>query len=272
MDGLPEVRDFVSRAYGGAVSQGVRNGLALESAYLAWEAGRPTEAAAALRGSSRSMAAVRVMAALFWSGDSLDGARALQELAGLRDDEDFGRAVAAPLSRRCAMALWQLEHGDLGEVESTASFLRASAGERDPATPPGPDEVCATVLEAALAHRRGDRDAGQLIDRLDQLLLTAPFRQIGWANLAVARLLEGEGEYARAAAAARRHPYLAGYTAFLATHMRESGRLYELAGNRDGAIDAYAKYLSLRSDPEPTVADEVEQVRRALERLTAEGR
>lgn len=56
----------------------------------------------------------------------------------------------------------------------------------------------------------------------------------------------------------------------LSTHYREAGRLSELAGERDRAIDAYSKYLALRSDPEPSVQPEVEEVRRVLSRLTGE--
>ena len=272
IDRLPEVRDFMSRADRRALGQEARERFAELNAFLAWEAGRPNDAAGALRPISRSMAGTRVLAALFWSGDSLDGARAVRELATLEDDEDAGNGFELLGSRRCVAALWRLEHGQLDGIDGTVRRLRDTAADRDPEWPATPHQVCADVLEAALAQRRGRSDAGELIGRLDELLLTVPYRGVGWANLAVARLLEGEAEYTRAAAAARRHLYYLGYTPFLATHMRESGRLAELAGERERAIDAYAKYLALRSDPEPSVAGEVDEVRQALARLTAERR
>jgi hypothetical protein len=41
-------------------------------------------------------------------------------------------------------------------------------------------------------------------------------------------------------------------------------------GEREGAIEAYRKYLRLRSDPEPEKIPEREQVRQALAELIAE--
>jgi tetratricopeptide (TPR) repeat protein len=130
--------------------------------------------------------------------------------------------------------------------------------------------VCASVIEAALAQRAGRADARRLVEELDRTLGRAPYRGLNWENLAVARLLESQGDYARAAAAARRFRYFFVYTMNLSTHYRESGRLAELAGDRERAIEAYSRYLALRSDPEPSVVPEVEQVRQALARLTGE--
>ena len=45
-----------------------------------------------------------------------------------------------------------------------------------------------------------------------------------------------------------------------------------LAGDREGAIERYTRYLALREDPEPAVKAEVDEVRRALEELGVEGR
>jgi hypothetical protein len=52
--------------------------------------------------------------------------------------------------------------------------------------------------------------------------------------------------------------------------LREEGRLADLAGDRAGAIDAYTRYLALRSDPEPSLQPEVERVRAELARLVGE--
>jgi len=48
------------------------------------------------------------------------------------------------------------------------------------------------------------------------------------------------------------------------------GRLAALNGDPAGAIIAYRHHLGLRSNPEPTVRPEVEQVRRELAALVVE--
>jgi hypothetical protein len=52
--------------------------------------------------------------------------------------------------------------------------------------------------------------------------------------------------------------------------LREEGRLAALVGDREGAIDAYIKYLELRSDPEPVLLDEVAAVRNELAQLRSD--
>jgi len=62
-----------------------------------------------------------------------------------------------------------------------------------------------------------------------------------------------------------------GYIVYYSTILRESGRLYELAGDSERAIEMYSRYLDMRADPEPSVQPEVDAVRLALARLTGEG-
>jgi hypothetical protein len=50
--------------------------------------------------------------------------------------------------------------------------------------------------------------------------------------------------------------------------IRERGRLAALTGDTARAIREYRHYLTLRYDPEPELAAEVEEVRRALAELT----
>jgi hypothetical protein len=45
------------------------------------------------------------------------------------------------------------------------------------------------------------------------------------------------------------------------------GRLAALAGHRDRAIESYRQYLGLRTNPEPEMVAEVEQVRDELRKL-----
>jgi hypothetical protein len=53
----------------------------------------------------------------------------------------------------------------------------------------------------------------------------------------------------------------------LAVIAREEGRLAALAGDREGAIRAYRRYLAIRVDPVERLKPEVESVRKELARL-----
>jgi len=53
----------------------------------------------------------------------------------------------------------------------------------------------------------------------------------------------------------------------LSTFLRDEGRLAAKLNDRAGAIRAYRHYLALRSDPEPELRAEVEQVRAELAEL-----
>jgi tetratricopeptide (TPR) repeat protein len=156
-------------------------------------------------------------------------------------------------------------------VPGAAQLLRETARTRDPAWPPTINQVCATLLETTAAQINGQPQARAMVDSLDRLLQSGPaLIGMSWQNLAVAGLLEKEGLYARAAAAARRTRQYYAYIPFLATYYREAGRLAERAGERDRAIEGYARYLDLRKDAEPALQEEVNQVKQALARLTAE--
>jgi hypothetical protein len=48
---------------------------------------------------------------------------------------------------------------------------------------------------------------------------------------------------------------------------KEEGDLAALVGDTAGAIDAYTRYLNLRTDPDPELRPQVDSVRMALERL-----
>ena len=266
-----EARDAIARLRRRAVRQDDRDFVALLQAFLALDTGRPREANGFFAALSPSgeipVDAMQVSAALFWDGDSAAARAAAARLAGAAE-----RGVRQRVEERCSLALWRLDLGDGPAATAAARRLRELTAGSDPAWPPTQGQVCAAVIEAMVAQRAGRSDAGRLIDELDRTLLTLPYRSMSWENLAVARLLEARGEYARAAAAAGRFRYFFVYTTFLSTHYREAGRLSELAGQREQAIDAYTRYLALRSDPEPALKPEVDRVRQALARLTGEGR
>jgi hypothetical protein len=129
--------------------------------------------------------------------------------------------------------------------------------------------VCRRILEAAHAQGTGSPEAHQLIISVDSMLLTVPYVHLDWENLMVARLLEGEGEYHRAAGAAGRFRYGLGYPHYMATYLREGGRMASLAGDRERAVARFTRYLALRGEPEPGTMAEVAEVRSTLDSLMA---
>jgi hypothetical protein len=153
--------------------------------------------------------------------------------------------------------------------------------------------VCADLLDAELAALSGAAGAAAALNRLDTVLRNGPggsrngppvaftmspayvrstvgISPVGFedfANLEVARLRERQGDPAAALNAVRRRSYAYHLTDYLATHLREEGRLATLTGDRAGAIRAYRHYLVLRSDPEPSLRPGVDSVRAALAKL-----
>jgi hypothetical protein len=89
-----------------------------------------------------------------------------------------------------------------------------------------------------------------------------------FANLEVARLRELQGNIRAALSAVRRRPYSYHLTDYLASHLRQEGRLAALSGDTAGAIRAYRHYLAMRSDPEPALRPVIEAVRAELVKLT----
>jgi hypothetical protein len=83
----------------------------------------------------------------------------------------------------------------------------------------------------------------------------------------VARLRERQGNIPAALSAVRRRTYSYHLTDYLASHLREEGRLAAVSGDTSGAIRAYRHYLALRSDPEPALRPVVEAVREELAKL-----
>lgn len=89
----------------------------------------------------------------------------------------------------------------------------------------------------------------------------------------MARWLEAMGnlEGALALLRRRRANYSPEAALPLASILRDEGRLAAIVGDTVGAVRAYRHYLTLRTDPIPEIAVEVEEVRSALEALMGAG-
>jgi len=236
----------------------------------------------------------RVLDALYGDGDSPGGGEAVRELARTAarpaSGGDDARAVAQ--TDLCVVTLWRLSHGEQAGAAQAIARLRS----REPGDSPASlttKTVCATLLDAKLAAAAGAAGAGAALDRLDSIMRSGPdgsrngppvaftlspayarsvvgISPVGFgdfANLDVARLRERQGNLRAARSAVTRRPYAYHLTDYLATHLREEGRLSALIGDTAAAIRAYRHYLVLRSDPEPAVRPAVEAVRAELAKL-----
>jgi hypothetical protein len=88
--------------------------------------------------------------------------------------------------------------------------------------------------------------------------------------IVTALIFESLGETEKAFTAVRRRTnWWNNDQVYLATQLREEGRLAALAGHRERAINAYRHYLALRSDPDPSLKQEADRIRQELVRLQA---
>jgi tetratricopeptide (TPR) repeat protein len=174
--------------------------------------------------------------------DILDGYAAAQY------DLNHGRDKAA----REAVRAWSgaLKPRDTAYALLTADFFRQ-------------------LLEAQLAQADHQADALARLSELDSVLETAPtageLEPLG--NIVLARLWHQRGDNFRALATVRRQVTGLGLQPINVTALRDEGRYAALAGDTAGAIRAYRHYLTLRSDPEPSILPAVEEVRAELARV-----
>jgi tetratricopeptide (TPR) repeat protein len=135
-----------------------------------------------------------------------------------------------------------------------------------PAPAEGPALACAALVEAISAVERALPEAQRLAERADSIVAVGP--PLGdaraYASLAIARLFDRIGDTERALTSVRRRPYLRGWPRYLATYLREEGRLAAATGDREGAARAYRQYLSMRTSVEPPLRAEADSVRAEL--------
>ena len=234
---------------------------------IALNGGRPREAAALsesmreLQPDSSFHLRLRALSALYGDGDRLAGETAVAALGAAR-----ARDARESWLNTCVRAQWQLAAGQPEPSIPPARTVRdRSAAER----------LCDATLEAMRAVRRRDPSARQAVDRLEDLIRSgvAEFYpgdgHLDYASIALARLREQSGDRAAALAALRYRPYLIGWQPFLASSLRDEGRIAAEVGDRDGAVRAYEHYLALRHDPEPGTRAPLDSVRAELAKLNA---
>lgn len=203
-----------------------------------------------------------------------------------------GEARAAAQTDLCVVTQWRLSRGETAGAARAVARLRSHTPGDAPAARTTA-AVCSALLEAKLTAAAGAPGAGAALDLLDSLIRSGPggmrngppvaftlspayvrstvgISPVGFedfASLELARLHELRGDRAGALVAVRRRPYAYHLSDYLATHLREEGRLAALTGDTAGAVRAWRHYLALRSDPEPALRPGVKALRAELARL-----
>jgi hypothetical protein len=242
-------------------------------------AGRPAAAVTHLVASADSagdmnIPVLKIRDALIADGDTtaaLDAARTLRAFETVPVSSDSARRVSQRAATR-VLEPWRLSRGDTSETRRSLERLRTIARDLTGATR-ADAEVEITAIEAMHADVTRSPNLRGYVVRLDSLLRTLDYSgtnvgRASFANLVAARLLEKIGDTRGALAAARRRSDAwSQNNPYLATQLREQGRLAALAGEREEAIRAYKHYLALRTAPEPALQPQVEAVRRELRQL-----
>ena len=253
---------------------------------LALNRGRPAEARALLqrlRAVERrpgEAAANTLFAAIYWDGDTTGTAAAARELELIANTpgtpSDTGARFGLP--QLCMLAQWRAARGDTQGTAAAIARLRNAHVPRDDLELSTRVRACLILTEALAALGDRSPDAASRIARLDSLMRVSPVlghegSSGAWVegNLILARWYEAHGQFREAATAAGRRVYLwnVGTTA-LAPLLRQEARASARAGDRERALRAYRHYLALRSNPEPSMRPEVDQMRAEFQRLARE--
>ncbi|MEO8295500.1 MAG: hypothetical protein ABI613_08305, partial [Gemmatimonadota bacterium] len=240
--------------------------------------GRPKAAAAYLEQQATQPYDVNAMItsvrdAMMADGDTVSARSAASYLSSL-ERQPIPADTAARSRLRASIRVmepWRLSRGDT--TRTRFSIDRLHAIEQASGGPTTDSEVEIAMIEAMSAHLLKRPNLKQVVDHLDSLLTVTDYKsahsgRYALAGIVTALIYETLGDRERAFAAARRRAVWWNQDqAYLATQLREEGRLAALAGHPDIAITAYRHYLSLRPDPEPALLPQAQQIRDELLKL-----
>jgi serine/threonine-protein kinase len=213
--------------------------------------------------------------AMMADGDTIAARNAAQKLAPIEREPQAADSARLLVQRAVirAMEPWRLSRGDTSRTRESLDRLRGIERARGGPTTESQMEIA--MIEAMHAHLLRRPDLREKVVRLDSLLAATDFKsaqsgRIAMAGIVAGLIFESLGENERAFTAVRRRAtwWNQDHT-YLATQLREEGRLAALAGHRDRAIAAYRHYLALRSDPDPALRPQAERIRQELLRLEA---
>ncbi len=256
---LEAIAQLVDSARWTSIGVATRLGFALNR-------GRPQEARALTERYRREFGytpGMAIFAGVAGQGDSAVAAAAAREYEEYAWQE-LAKAYPAPDARLalCVAQLWRLHQGDFSTIERVEQVVFDSVGGREIETSQDFRES-AYMLSTLAAHKLGRADVP--LYRLDSVLHGSPS-----AALLAASIRSERQDYQGALVTLRRRHLWDPMPIFESTILRLEGDLARRLGDREGAIEAYRRYLRLRSDPEPEMIPERDQVRQALAELIAE--
>jgi DNA-binding SARP family transcriptional activator/tetratricopeptide (TPR) repeat protein len=204
-----------------------------------------------LRPDSHAYLRLRILDALYGGGDSAAAAGAARELNSPPDSalEAFSVTRSRIAADACVLAQWHMAHGDTAEVGVALAQLRAPDLVRDRQPVTASPSVCGDLIEAQRAVLSKDRRALALVDRLDQLVLSAAVagNASEYAHIAVSRMYAALGHPRRALSALRRRTYMSGWPTYLATVWRDESRLAGLVGDERRVAVSTGRVAALRA-------------------------
>jgi serine/threonine-protein kinase len=277
--GAADIRRGIDSALKKVTDDAQRRGIQRFAHDFELVAGRPSAAVVHLVASADSAGDVnipvlKVRDAMIADGDTVaarEGAKVLGALEAAPLATDSVRRGNQRAAIR-TMEPWRLTHGDTSQTRHSLDRLHTIARQLTGSRRVDA-EVEIAMIEALHADVAQSPDRRATAMKLDSLLrvLDYPGTNAGRAtvaNLVAARLLEKLGDLRGALAAIRRRSDAwAQNNPYLATQLREQGRIAALSGEREEAIRAYKHFVALRADAEPALQPQVEAVRRELKQL-----
>jgi tetratricopeptide (TPR) repeat protein len=246
----------------------------LRSAFLALNQGHPAEAESYL--DAIGSQDTRMMAGLFWDGDSLAAAKAAREVQQIAAQPAPSDAAGNSMHARavCLDGVWHVTRGDDAYAQGVAQWLRMSIASADTTIAASAGRVCLKLLETVALTHRGDSAAPAALASLDSLSRTGPvFWQAIPLNLIIATLYERMGDLPAAVAALHRRPYWYGVfsgPSYLTSYLEREGRLRLALGDTSGAIAAFEHYLLLRDAPDAPLQSAQREIRDLLLELSGD--
>ena len=192
-------------------------------------------------------------------------------LSRLESRPDAGDSTTRAVTRAVirVMEPWRLTAGDTSQTRRSIARTRALTRDLK-----GSDSSQALVEIAymELLHARIAKSPAlrQMTERLDSTMAMLDFNSThagrnAQHTLAVAHAWLQLGEPKRALASAMRHPvWNTDVLPYLATQVREVGRIAVLAGEPKRAERSYRHYLAMRALAEPSMTPQIDSVKREL--------
>ncbi len=220
-----------------------------------------------------------LLAGMYWDAEPNE-VRRVRDSLEIVTREISAEAVAqghrdevVKLHQRCWLAISDLGSAGGVDLEQTAALARQAEDLADNVRRSRFPARCARFLEALAAVQAGDPSAGARVAAADSAFsMGAPSRyQAAWATL-LADMYDRVGEPEQSLGILRRVWMNGGeeYVQFLAPRLLRRARRAAELGYREEAIQSYQHYLTLRSDPEPVLAEQVASVRAELAELLGE--